>query len=54
MVISEGQQRVLDALEQKTKKAMELYENLVASANRDFSFTAKEFDKKVIIPGFLK
>jgi len=54
MVISEGQQRVLDALEQKTKKAMDLYENLVASANRDFSFTAKEFDKKVIIPGFLK
>lgn len=54
MVISEGQQRVIDALEQKTKKAISLYENLVAAANMDFSFTAKEFDKKIIIPGFLK
>ena len=54
MVISEGQGRVLEALEQKTKKAMALYENLVANANRDFSFTAKEFDKKVQLPEFLK
>ena len=38
MVISEGQERVLEALEQKTQKAIELYGNLVAAANRDFSF----------------
>lgn len=54
MVISEGQERVLEALEQKTKKAIQLYENLVLAANRDFSFNAKEFDKKVTVPGFLK
>lgn len=54
MVISEGQERVLEALEQKTQKAIELYENLVANANRDFSIKTKEFNQSVIIPEFLK
>lgn len=54
MVISEGQERVMEALEQKTQKAIELYENLVQNANRDFSFTAKAFDKAVKLPEFLK
>lgn len=54
MVISEGQERVMEALEQKTKKAIELYENLVANANQDFSFTTKAFDQQVQLPEFLK
>lgn len=54
MVISEGQERVMEALEQKTRKAIELYENLVENANRDFSFTTKPFNKTVVLPGFLK
>lgn len=54
MVISEEQERVLEALEQKTQKAIELYENLVANANRDFSIKTKEFNQSVIIPEFLK
>lgn len=54
MVISEGQERVLEALEQKTQKAIDLYENLVANANRDFSIKTKEFNQSVIIPEFLK
>ncbi len=54
MVISDGQERVLEALEQKTQKAIELYGNLVANANRDFSHSAKEFNQQVIIPEFLK
>jgi len=53
MVISEGQERVMEALEQKTQKAIELYSNLVANANRDFSHTTKAFDKAVKLPGFL-
>lgn len=44
MVISDGQERVLEALEQKTNKAIDLYANLVANANRDFSHVAKEFN----------
>jgi len=52
MVISDGQERVLEALEQKTDKAISLYENLVANVNRDFSHHAKEFDKKINLPRF--
>jgi hypothetical protein len=54
MVISEGQERVLTALEQKTQKAIELYGNLVQAANRDFSFSVKDFNQTVQIPEFLK
>jgi hypothetical protein len=53
MVISEGQTRVMEALEQKTQKAIELYENLVAHANQDFSFTAKPFSQKIKLPEFV-
>ena len=54
MVISEGQERVLEALEQKTQKAIALYGNLVAAANRDFSFTTKEFNQSVRLPEFIQ
>ena len=54
MVISEGQERVIEALEQKTQKAIELYGNLVAAANRDFSIKTKEFNQTVNLPEFLK
>lgn len=53
LVVSEGQSRVTEALEQKTQKAIELYESLVAHANQDFSFTAKPFDKKIQLPEFI-
>jgi len=53
MVISEGQERVMEALEQKTQKAIELYGNLVAAANRDYSFSTKEFNKNIQLPTFL-
>ena len=54
MVISEGQERVMEALEQKTGKAIELYENLVQAANRDFSHVTKEFNQTIQLPEFLK
>ena len=54
MVISDGQERVLEALEQKTNKAIELYANLVANANRDFSHAAKEFNQTVKLPEFMQ
>lgn len=53
MVISEGQERVLEALEQKTQKAIELYSNLVTSANKPVTFNNKEFDKTVQLPEFI-
>jgi hypothetical protein len=53
MVISDGQERVLDALQQKTQKAIDLYENLVKNANREFSHSIKPFDKSVTLPRFV-
>lgn len=53
MVISDGQTRVLEALQQKTEKAMQLYENLVSNVNRDFTETRKEFNKQIILPSFI-
>jgi hypothetical protein len=54
MVISEGQTKVMEAIEQKTQKAIQLYGNLVASANQDFNHFVKEFNKSVQLPEFLK
>jgi superfamily II DNA or RNA helicase len=53
MVISDGQTRVKEALQQKTKKAIELHENLTKNVNRDFSEVRKQFDKNVLLPSFL-
>jgi len=52
MVISEGQERVLEAIEQKTQKAIELYANLVASVN-NFTDIKKEFNQTVKLPTFI-
>ena len=53
MVISDGQTRVLETLEQKTKKSIELYQNLVSNVNSNYTETKKEFNKKVSLPNFI-
>lgn len=53
MVVSEGQERVMEALEQKTQKAIELYGNLVKAANHTFTNKVKEFNKTATLPSFL-
>lgn len=53
MVISDGQTRVIEALQQKTKKAIELYENLTKNVNQSFKNKVKEFNKEVIKPKFI-
>ena len=52
MVISEGQERVMEALQQKTAKAIELYENLVSSVN-NYKEIKKEFNQTAVKPLFL-
>jgi hypothetical protein len=52
VVVSDGQARVLEALQQKTDKAIELYKNLTENVNRQFTVTQKEFNKEVIKPKF--
>lgn len=53
MVISDGQTRVLEALEQKSQKAIELHKNLTENVNGIFINKIKEFDKELIKPKFL-
>jgi hypothetical protein len=53
LVISDGQKRVIDALQQKTKKAIELHKNLTENVNRSYNQSIKEFNKEVILPSFI-
>lgn len=53
MVISEGQERVLEALDQKTQKAIELYANLVKNANQDFLPANAKNCKAIQLPEFI-
>jgi hypothetical protein len=53
LVISDGQKRVIDALQQKTKKAIELHKNLTESVNRSYNQSIKEFNKELILPSFI-
>lgn len=53
MVISDGQTRVLEALEQKTQKAIQLHKNLTENVNRSFEHVTKEFNKEIIKPKFI-
>ena len=53
MVVSDGQTRVLEALEQKTQKAIQLHKNLTENVNRSFENKVKEFNKEIIKPKFL-
>jgi len=54
LVISEGQERVIQALQEKTKKAIELYENLVANANRSYDDVRKGSTQQVQLPSFIQ
>lgn len=53
MVISDGQTRVMEALQQKTEKAIQLYQNLVENVNADFTHKTKEFNKQIETPKFI-
>ena len=53
MVISDGQTRVLEALEQKTQKAIELHKNLTENVNSNFENKIKQFNQSIIKPKFL-
>lgn len=52
MVISDGQTRVIEALQQKTQKAIELHENLTKAVNAIYTHNQKEFNKSIIKPKF--
>ena len=53
MVISDGQTRVIEALEQKTQKAIELHKNLTENVNKVFNNKTKQFNQTIIKPKFI-
>ena len=52
IVLSDGMERVMEALRQKTQKSIELYKNLVKNVNSSFEDQFKEFDKEIKMPTF--
>ena len=53
IVASDGQARVLEALEQKTQKAIDLHQNLVNAVNSEFSDVRREFKNNATLPKFI-
>jgi len=53
LVTSDGQEKIIESLKQKTQKAKDLYENLVKNVNGSFSHEYKEFNKTVTLPKFI-
>jgi len=53
LVVSDGQQRVLDTIQQKTEKAIKLHQSLTENVNSTFINITKEFNKELIKPKFL-
>ena len=52
MVYSDGQKRIIDPLELKTRKSIELFDKLNSNINRDYTLEKKEFNKNLILPKF--
>lgn len=53
MVISNWQHRVIKAIQEKTEKAIKLYENLVENVNNEYKEEIKNEYEKVELPKFL-
>ena len=53
MVVSDGQTSVLESLQNKTKKAIELHTNLTNNVNNSFEIVVKEFNKEILKPKFI-
>lgn len=52
-ISSDGQTRVLEAVDQKTAKAIRLHKRLTENVNNTFIHLTKDFDKKIIKPSFI-
>jgi hypothetical protein len=53
LVLSDGQQRIMQSLQVKKDKAITMFENLTANTNSDFRIVQKGFDKPLTLPAFL-
>jgi len=53
LVLSDGQQRVIDALELKTEKAIELFDRLNSHLNSNIEFKKETFNKSLKLPTWM-
>lgn len=52
-ITSDGQTRVIDAIQQKTEKAIELHTNLTVNVNRKYEHSQREFNQSIQKPKFI-
>jgi len=53
LILSDGQDRIMESLMMKKDKAIKMFENLINQTHKDFSIKNKGFDKQIIKPNFL-
>lgn len=54
LVVSDGQQRILDSLMVKKDKAIKMFDNLIKATNSDFKIIHKQFNNNINAPKFLQ
>jgi len=55
LILSDGQKRVMQALEEKKIKSVQLYENLLNSVNKNYrQVTRKDSNEDIILPKFME
>lgn len=53
LILSDGQTRIMESLMIKKDRAIQMFQNLTAQTNSDFTIKKKEFDKKIKLPKFI-
>jgi SNF2 family DNA or RNA helicase len=53
LILSDGQERIMQSLLVKKDKAIQMFEKLTKQTNSDFKIEQKEFNKDIIKPSFL-
>jgi hypothetical protein len=54
LVLSDGQERIMQSLLVKKDKAIKMFEKLTIQTNKDYSIKTKEFNKPINLPTWLK
>ena len=53
LVLSDGQERIMQSLLIKRDKAIKMFEKLTQQSNSDFTIKTKEFNKEITLPKFI-
>jgi len=53
LILSDGQERIMQSLIHKKDKAIKMFEKLTQQTNKDFTIKTREFNKQIILPKFI-